>query len=289
MISLLVGVIAVTMLLTGTVAAQLLDELPPDICQEKDTRTAVLLIGSYHMSNPGLDQFNLKSDDVRVPKRQKELEALSKRLASFKPTKVAVEAPFGDEPTVAAYKEYVAGKREMRRSEEEQIGFRLAKKMGHDAIYPIDVRMSLSDKELRPIIGSNPEYQKKMGELNRLGNAAIDQMGKWLAEGSVSYMLYQMNRPVALRQAHWPYIWIFATIAKDDNYAGADFVARWYNRNLRIFANLDRISEKGDRVVVVYGMGHIPILKDLVVSSPDYCTVDPLPFLDESKDSAKRQ
>ena len=204
------------------------------------------------------------------------------------PTKVAVEAPWGDEPTQQRYRDYFEGKREMRRSEEEQVGFRLAKKMGHEKVYAIDVRMPLSDKEMRPVIGKNPEYQAKMANLQKLGNGAIAQMGEWLAEGSVSYMLYNMNRPEMLEQAHWPYIWIFAPIAEGENYAGADYVATWYKRNIRIFANLVRVSEPGDRVFVIYGMGHIPILKDLVQSSPDFCTVDPLPYLRE-KGKGKRK
>jgi hypothetical protein len=38
-----------------------------------------------------------------------------------------------------------------------------------------------------------------------------------------------------------------------DVYGGADMVADWYKRNLRIFANLTRISEPGDRVFIIYG------------------------------------
>ena len=65
------------MVSSSAVFAQLADKLPPKACQKDDKRIAVLLVGSYHMSNPGLDTFNLKSDDVLKPKRQAELEALS--------------------------------------------------------------------------------------------------------------------------------------------------------------------------------------------------------------------
>ena len=260
---------------------QILDPIPPVTCIEGDKRVAVMLVGSYHMSNPGLDQFNLEADNVLAPKRQKELENLSNRLVKFKPTKIAVEAPWGDKPTVDRYTAYFEGKREMRKSEEEQIGFRLAKKMGHKEIYAIDVKMPLKDDALKPLIGANPKFQAKMGELNKVGNQAIEIMGKWLSEGTVSYMLYKMNQPDLLKKAHLPYIAYFAPIADGDNYAGADMVATWYQRNLRIFANLTRIAEPGDRIFVIYGMGHIPIIKDLVEDSPDFCTVDPLPYLKE--------
>ena len=51
----------------------------------------VMVLGTYHMANPGLDLANVRADDVLKPQRQKELEALSVALAEFKPTKVVVE------------------------------------------------------------------------------------------------------------------------------------------------------------------------------------------------------
>ena len=35
----------------------------------------VMVLGSYHFDNPGRDVVNIKADDVRTPKRQRELAA----------------------------------------------------------------------------------------------------------------------------------------------------------------------------------------------------------------------
>ena len=207
--------------------------LPPAQCVVDDGRIEVLLLGSYHMSNPGLDQFNLEADDVLAPKRQAEIVAVVERLAEFRPTKVLVEAPWADSATQARYREYVSGTRELRKSEEEQIGFRLAKRMGHERIYPIDVRMQLDDEALDPLIGTNPAFQECMSRLNHLGREAMRIMGAWLAEGTVGDMLYNMNRPEMLVRAHEPYVEYFVPIIADTNYAGADMVATWYRRNPR--------------------------------------------------------
>ena len=51
----------------------------------------VMVLGTYHMANPGLDLANVKADDVLKPQRQKELEALAAALAEYKPTKIVVE------------------------------------------------------------------------------------------------------------------------------------------------------------------------------------------------------
>src|SRR5437879_13867259 len=50
-----------------------------------------LVLGVFHMANPGRDMFNLQVDDVLAPRRQKELSDLAEMLKRFQPTKVPVE------------------------------------------------------------------------------------------------------------------------------------------------------------------------------------------------------
>lgn len=275
-----VAVSALPGLAVRSLAAQeLFGPLPPAHCEAEDGRVAVLMVGSYHMSNPGMDQFNLEADDVLAPGRQAEIRSVVDALAGFQPTKVAVEAPWADSATYARWNEYVDGERELRKSEEEQIGFRLAHLSGHETIYPIDVRLQLDDEALGPLIAENLAFQEKMGALQGLGQAAMEMMGGWLADGTIGEVLYKMNAPESIEWAHVPYVAYFVPIVDAEVYGGADMVADWYKRNLRIFANLTRISEPGDRIFIIYGQGHIKILKDLVVESPDFCLVDPLPYL----------
>lgn len=260
-------------------AQELFGTLPPAHCEADDGRVSVLMVGSYHMSNPGMDQFNIEADDVLVAERQAEIRTLVDALAGFQPTKVAVEAPWADSMTYERWDGYVAGERELRKSEEEQIGFRLAHLSGHETIYPIDVQLQLDDEALGPLIGQNPAFQERMGALEGLGQAAMQIMAEWLAEGTIGEMLYKMNTPESIEWAHIPYVAYFVPIVGGNSYAGADMVADWYKRNLRIFANLTRIAEPGDRIFIIYGQGHIKILRDLVVESPDFCLADPLAYL----------
>ena len=53
---------------------------------------------------------------------------------------------------------------------------------------------------------------------------------------------------------------------------GADILAMdWYDRNLRIFRNLQNIDAKpNDRILVLFISGHIAILDQLLASSPEY-------------------
>ena len=121
-----------------------------------------------------------------------------------------MEAPFSDSTSIKNYQQYLGGARELQRSEVEQIGFRLGRQLGHSQIFPVDVLLGLDDSKLKPLVAADPKLQARMGELQQFGQAAIAQMSKWLAEGTVSEMLYQMNRPEILVQAHVPYVGILA-------------------------------------------------------------------------------
>ena len=57
----------------------------------------VLVLGTYHMANPGHDIFNMKADDVLASKRQAEMAELIEVLKKFHPTKIAVESDAGTE------------------------------------------------------------------------------------------------------------------------------------------------------------------------------------------------
>ncbi len=59
---------------------------------------------------------------------------------------------------------------------------------------------------------------------------------------------------------------------KNGLYNGADALATyWYDRNLRIFRNIQRITTSpNDRILVLFGAGHISILDQLLKCSPEY-------------------
>ena len=58
------------------------------------------------------------------------------------------------------------------------------------------------------------------------------------------------------------------------NYEGTQYVLQWYDRNLRIFSNLQNICKDGDRVLLLIGSSHLKILKDLVNGDPDMILIE---------------
>ena len=54
---------------------------------------------------------------------------------------------------------------------------------------------------------------------------------------------------------------------------------RWYQRNIRMMGNLLRISETGDRLLVIVGDNHKWILEDLIDNTPELKTVSTYKYL----------
>ncbi len=111
-------------------------------------RPQVLVLGTPHLANPGLDAVNQKVDDVLTPRRQAELEQIAGLLAAWRPTKIAVEVPPAADSTLqVSYARYRRGELppggRPSRGETTQIGMRLAKRLGHARLHPIDVRRDL--------------------------------------------------------------------------------------------------------------------------------------------------
>src|ERR1039457_2374665 len=84
-------------------------------------RPEILVLGTYHMSNPGRDIYNMQAADVQFPKRQQEITQLIEVLKKFRPTKIAIEADIGSERVAREYSDYVAGKYTLSRNETNQI------------------------------------------------------------------------------------------------------------------------------------------------------------------------
>jgi hypothetical protein len=229
------------------------------------TRAEVLVLGVYHMANPGRDIFNMKADDVLAPKRQAEIAELVAVLKRFAPTKVAVEAEFWNEDVAKRYVDYVAGKHELSRNEIEQVGFRLAKERGHKTVYPVDVDGDFPYLRLLNYAkgaGRSKELESMQAEVGTM----VKAQDAYLASHSILETLVYMNADDKVasdvgfyyRQAHF---------GEPGDWAGADLVADWFRRNVRIYANLAGLaSSPNERVLAIFGAGHLGWLRQDVAN-----------------------
>ena len=251
---------------------------------EEPAPIEVMVVGTYHMDNPGLDLANVKADDVLKPARQKELEVLSAALAEFRPTKIVVER-IARTPALLdhRYAEFTPADLAKNRDERYQIAYRLAHQLGHKQVYAVDEDPSPGEPDYFPF-GKVVEWAKANGAEPKL-NAALDevkvevsQTTQLQAAHSIAYVLADLNRPGKAEEAQ---AWHYRVLAYGDTETqpGADLNAMWYLRNAKIFAKLMTVVKPGDRVLIVYGSGHNYWLRHFISTTPGYRNIDPVPYL----------
>ena len=237
----------------------------PCFAQQPTARPEILVLGTYHMANPGRDIFNMQADDVLSPKRQKEMTELIDVLKKFKPTKIAIESGVENTYRVNQFADYVAGKYTLTQNEIEQIGFRLARELNHKTIYPVDVDGDFP-------MGRVTNYAKANGRGDKLEAAMggwgelVKQQGEYLRTHTVLEMLEYMNSDARAARDMGTY---FEIIPYGDtgDYAGADLLAAWYQRNIRIYQNIVKLADSpNEKILVIYGAGHLGWLRQDVAS-----------------------
>jgi hypothetical protein len=229
-------------------------------------RAEVLVLGTYHMANPGHDVFNMQADDVLSPKRQAEIAQVIEALKKFHPTKIAIESEGKSRPQ--QYDEYVAGKRELTRNEIEQLGFRLAKELGHKTIYPVDVDGEFPWARVVDYVKAH-ERTKEWDALTGEIGAMVKAQNDYLAAHTILETLLYMNSDEKAAQDVGLY-YREGAMGEPWDWAGADLVSDWFRRNMRIYSNvMGLIDSPNERVLVIYGAGHLGWLQHDFASNPN--------------------
>lgn len=244
----------------------------------------VMVLGTYHFDNPGRDLNNVEADDVTLPKRQAELEALSEALAAWRPTRIMVESR-SDAPdlTDRRYAAFTPAALSTERNETVQIGYRLAHRLKLGKVHAIDEQPGPGEPDYFPF-GKVADYaaahglQPRIDALMAKGAAITRATQDRMASASIAELLIDHNDPDGAASRIDIYYELLP-IGDAEQQPGAELNAMWYMRNAKIFAKLIKASEPGDRILVVYGSGHNYWLRHFASSTPGFRSVDPLPYL----------
>jgi hypothetical protein len=247
----------------------------------------VLLLGTFHFDDAGLDDYKPRFPwNPLESGHQQEISEVVRLLAAFRPTRVALEWPAERQAELdSAYAAFVAGQAALGANEREQLGFRLARELGHTRVYAIDA----SARSYYPNM-TQEEYEQ---QVTRLINGAdqrvltrqqdLEQRYQAVAQVDDSLKTTMPLRDYLMRESdadrvlagHGQYLIGSFYLGRGDDYLGPDMRTGWYNRNLRIFHNLQRITRSPDeRILVIIGSGHLPILRHSVEASPEYRLVE---------------
>jgi len=247
-------------------------------------KAKVMVLGVFHFSNPGLDSYKPRFPfNILDEKRQSELDTLLAKISEYKPTKILLEwnRIKMDSITTQRFNEYKNGEFNIddKSNEVYQIGFKLGKKLGHSNVYCSDastdwfgVEMDWDNYDEDSYLKSKGQY----GKAKRYDYESFYTLGDSLkTTHSLSEHLIWLNTPANRLKDHQAYLTSIIEGA-GDNYLGADAVANWYRRNLKIFANAYDFTdfEKEERLLLIYGAGHVWQLRQLFIDSPDYTYVE---------------
>jgi hypothetical protein len=249
-------------------------------------KPALLILGMPHFGNPGHDTVNTRVPDVLGPARQREVAAIVGRLAAFRPTRVAVEWPADAQAELdQRYADYRAGRRAPSANERDQIGLRLAARLGLARVDAVDWdgdppgRQSDYDYPAwAEAHGRGAQWRAWVGRFQ----AEADAEARLMACTPVSAWLRRVNRSAYRLTNHRTYYYV-ARIGD----AGAAWVGTWYTRNLRILGNLMAIAPgRQERIVAIYGAGHGYLLDQQARESDAFAVADTLAWLPRSSRDA---
>lgn len=257
-----------------------------DTAPEQDsTPVQVMIFGTYHFANPGQDVVNMEAADVRTPERQAELQLLIEALAQWQPDRVLVEAQkpapeFEDKE----YANYNTAMLTEDRNETVQIGYRLAAKMGHAAVYGFDEQPTDEEPDYFPM-GRVMAFAQS-NDMENIIQDMIGQVQKKSAEQqaaqseqTIAESLMTQNDPAEVYPMHRALYYGLLRFGDGDDQPGAELNAYWYMRNAKMFGKLQLIAEPGERIFVLVGSGHAYWLRHLVEETPGYELVEPMPYL----------
>jgi len=237
----------------------------------------VMLLGLFHFNNPGLDAVKYEPVDVMKPEQQAYLVGLSERLARFAPTRVLLEyPPTSDEAMNQRYSDFLAGRIELGRNEIYQLGFRVARLMGHRRVHGIDAKAPPAELKLWSYLSEQPA---SLGPFEQMIAAESERLQRMHRALTLREILAMTNSVEEDRRNKGFYMLLNPVAADGGLFHGADASADWWHRNLRMYALIQAHAQPGERLLVIAGSGHTAILRDFLRSDGARVEEGVLPYL----------
>ncbi|MGO4818465.1 DUF5694 domain-containing protein [Flavobacterium sp. W22_SRS_FP1] len=250
------------------------------------SKIKVLNMATFHMRyTPDANKTSFNNLDLS---NLKVLKEIAQQISEFKPTIIAIESnPEEDSHYQNLYSEYIKNPNIKfdSPSEIELLAFEVGK---------------LSNIKADKIFGiNNPlAYNYSLGSL--IDNNSIDSLtyntfikfpeiyypiieefnDENVNSDNLKNNLIKSNQPESLNYIMQTNADILTYVATRNNFEGADEAAKYYQRNLRMFSNLNRIHvNENDRVFILMGSSHTAFFNDFLQRSPKYELIEINKFL----------
>jgi hypothetical protein len=252
-------------------------------------QTKIMTLGVFHFDYPNLDVVKIaEKDQISVLDEpfQSEIKSISKAIEEFNPTIIAIELTPAKQPLIdSLYLRYKAGKFALKRNEVYQIGFRIGKQLKLDKIYCVDDQ-GRHYENIETIFRDSVRLSKFEDYYLNSKDTVYELPVTESKITSIIDALYESNQPEKIKERLASYLQHpFKYEEQEGDFTGTDFeTGRWYNRNLRIFRNIQRISSNSeDRILLIIGHEHLNLLNLFFETSREFELVSPLPYLEKAR------
>lgn len=250
----------------------------PLVTAKDQSPAQVMLFGTFHFENPGLDLVKTDQINVMTYENQAYLEALTDKLSKYNPTVVLLEFGPEREPEMQErFRQYVDGKYQLTSNEIYQLGFRIANRSDAETIHGFDE--TDIHWQAKPLF----EYLEKEDTITGARMSAVLEeltIADQKAHTSLSLRELLVRANDARRDAQNRSLYLLTNhVGENKNFVGADAAASWWHRNFRMYALVQRHAKPGERVLVIGGQGHIAILRQLLADDRDREAIDVHPYL----------
>ncbi len=233
--------------------------------QQSPSKTQVLLLGTFHFDNPGLDVAKFENADVLSAKRQKEIMEVVKQLKAFGPDRIFIESePVHQEYYDSLLLAYKAGKFILKANEVYQIGFRLAKELDLPSLTCVDYREAQFpfDSLMKVIMSADQtslaiEIKIAIDSIEKAHNTQLRSL-------DIRNLLLQYNSAHERTNSVGFYFRLLHA-GTQDNHVGSYLVSEWWRRNMVIYENiLKRLTGKEEKILVLFGSAHTALLHEFM-------------------------
>jgi hypothetical protein len=259
--------------------------------QSTDMRpeTKIMTLGVFHFAFPNLDAVKTEENDkisVLEEPFQSEIIAVSKAMVEYQPTIIAIEVSPDQQCKIdSMYSLYKNNQFVLEKSEIYQLGFRIGKDLDLPVIYCVNdwgrhydsVEELFNDStraaNFEDYYLQSPDSIYKTSGTSKKVSSIIDELN-------------ELNEPILLKEKLSVYLLNpFKYEEQPGDFTGVDFeTGRWFNRNLRIFRNIQRIPHRADdRILLIIGSGHLNLLNLFFDVSKEFEFVSPLPYLESAR------
>jgi hypothetical protein len=231
----------------------------------------IVLMGTIHLKPSSLDMYKNKEIDLNSSKRKAEIKYVVDKIVQYHPSKILVEWPKADQAQLdSIFNLYLSGNYKLKKNERDLFAFQACKALN---VKPIAITHSYA--------GFSPDSAKSFAEknnqkniienLNNIASKFMQTIDSNLANMSLKDFLLWANSSNAINTNASFYSQYFASIGNHENYVGADVLTEWYKSNIYIHSNiLKAIDETDQKILVIYGQGHMAILHHLLESNKAY-------------------